>query len=165
MKAGIYLLVSCLVLGVLVGPVFSAKPPKELLPAPAEFTANERSGYIVFSWVPIRGADKYSVDVKGVITWGDRSVRGTVPFEQNFGTKDGIGLVSTSGGRMFLVIPQSALVRIALALVDDSGVDRRAVVGLRINADAKVKGLNPPGGGSQDNNFSNTDDFTVTWMR
>ena len=164
MKLRILLLAVC-VAGLVAGDsALAVKPSHTPLPAPTNFMANPRSGYIYFSWDAVRGAEKYSVDVEGVVTWFDGRVRRQLDFEWDFNTMDGIGVTGTINGSVYLAIPERTFVRIALALIEESGYHRSLVVGLLLEADAKVKAMNPPPG-PQNHPFSNTDDFEVLWMR
>ena len=164
MKLKTLLLVTCIAGLLVASPAFPKKPPHTPLPAPTNFTANPRSGYIVFSWDTVGTAEKYSVCVEGEVTWSDGLVRRQVDFEWDFNTMDEIGTTGTTNGRTYLAIPETAFVRIALALIEDSGYDRSLVVGLLLEADGKVKAMNPPPG-PQNHPFSDTDDFEVLWMR
>jgi len=162
MKVKVSLAMLCVV-SLLVAASVSARPAPRLTDAPANFQADPRSGYIVFSWEPLRGAEKYSVDVEGTIIWTNGAVRRKAKFEWDFGTMDGIGVTGTTDGRVFLAIPERTFARIVLAIIETEGFDRRSVVAFLLDAEARVKGLNPPPG-PQNNKFSNTDDFQVLWI-
>ena len=133
---------------------------------PQNLTVAYRSGYVVFSWDPVEGATKYSLDTEGIITWSDGAARYETSLEWDVGTEDGIGVSGEADGKVFLAIPESVFVRLALAAIEAEGADRETVVALKVDAMAKVKGLNPgKGKGRQNNLFSEPAAFEVIWSR
>ena len=139
--------------------------PGDLGP-PADFMVTQNADSIFFSWLPVEGADKYTVETCGMITWGDGSIRGEVPLKMGICTKDEIGMVYMRSGRVVLEIPKATLARIVLAELQDAGVDRASVIGFLLEATSKVKALDPgKGKGPQNNPWSNTDDWECLWTR
>lgn len=133
---------------------------------PQNLSVTYRSGNVVFSWDPVEGATKYSLDTEGTITWSDGTVRSEASLEWDFGTDDGIGVSGEADGKVFLAIPESVFVRLALAAIEAEGADRETVVALKVDGMAKVKGLDPgKGKGRQNNLFSEPAAFEVIWSR
>jgi len=160
-----------LAIAALTGSLMAKPVPGDIDP-PQNLTVTYRSGYVVFTWEPVEGATKYSLCTKGIVTWSDGTQRYQTCIKQDFGTQDDIGMtgeITDGDGNVtgvYLAIPETAFVRLALAAIEAEGVDRATVVGLKVDGAAKVKGLNPGKGmGRQNNLFSEPATFEVTWVR
>ena len=121
------------------------------LVAPQSFTATVVGDSADFTWDPVEGATKYSVDIEAVVTI---AVLGDATVELSYGTSD-----RTDGGDMSdpnLTVP---IATILSDIAAELGVEVADIVSF--DASAKVKALNPgKGKGRQNNPFSSPDDFS-----
>jgi hypothetical protein len=145
---------SLVVIGLLaaLSPAMAVKKnPADYLDAPQNFTADVVGVNVVFDWDDVTGAEKYSVDVEATVTvFG---LLEDVVVELSYGTSD-----RTDGGGMGdsdLTVPLDTLLA---DLAAELGVSVGDI--LEVDAEAKVKALNPgDGNGAQNNPYSDPDDF------
>lgn len=168
MRTAIWVVAACAAGLLAAAPLMSAPPVGGA--APLDFMVTKSADQVHFSWAKPAGEEpvypKYSVDVEGTITYSDGQTRDTAVFEYDFGTMDGIGTYGERSGRLVLSIPEQVFVRLVLVMLEEQGVDRSVVVGFRLDASAAVKGLDPgKNKGPQNNQFSNSDTFDLTWVR
>jgi len=126
------------------------------LPAPTGLvvTVDTGAGTVAFDWEDVADAAKYSVDVKGTVTYTYlnellEEVQGTAEVEVSFGTSD-----RTDGGDMIDSNLTITIEDLRAALATALGILPEDVLSLD-PAEAKVKALDPgKGAGAQNNPFS-----------
>ncbi len=148
----ILILAAVLVFGALCTPALA------LLPAPANFTATVGADDVLFAWDPVDGATKYSVDIEALVTFDAAGVdaSGNPIVETLTATVE----VDYSAVASPLDVLQSTIFADVTAALEAQGYDVVDVT--LIDAEAKVKALNPgKGNGRQNNPFSAPASFTL----